>query len=126
MDPSGTVTPAVASTTAENPSQSIQVGYDSSISGDIAAFEGSLRAAEQAQANSVMKSVLEPLDFINKEQAEMVQYAEKASASGNELTPSEIVMLTAKSQEFMFYSQLTSNVANRTADGLSQLFRQQS
>jgi len=73
-----------------------------------------------------MKAVLEPLDFMNKEQADMVQFAEEASASGNELTPSEIVMLTAKSQEFMFYSQLTSNVANRTADGLSQLFRQQS
>ncbi len=52
--------------------------------------------------------------------------ASKQKLKGNELTPSEIVTLTTRSQEFMFYSQLTSNVANRTADGLQQLFRQQS
>ena len=62
----------------------------------------------------------------NKEASALIEYAENAVKSGDELSPSEIVMLTAKSQEFMFHSQLTSNVANRTADGLQQLFRQQS
>jgi hypothetical protein len=28
-------------------------------------------------------------------------------------------------QEFMFQAQLTSNIANRSADGVQQLFRQQ-
>jgi hypothetical protein len=36
-----------------------------------------------------------------------------------------MVMLTVKSHEFLFHSQLTANVANRTSDGLQQLFRQQ-
>jgi len=52
-------------------------------------------------------------------------YAKSAVASGNELTPGEIVNLTVQSQKFMFHSQLTANVANRSADGIQQLFRQQ-
>jgi hypothetical protein len=36
-----------------------------------------------------------------------------------------MVMLTVRCQEFLFHSQLTANVANRTSDGLQQLFRQQ-
>lgn len=125
MDPTGTVSPAVTSAVSEGSSTTIQVGYSSSISGDVAAFEGSLQAAEQS-SQTAMKTLLEPLDFINNEAKEIISYAENAVKSGNELTPSEIVMLTAKSQEFMFHSTLTANIANRTADGLSQLFRQQS
>ncbi len=34
--------------------------------------------------------------------------------------------LTVKCHEFMFHAELTSNVANRTSDGVQQLFRQQS
>jgi hypothetical protein len=36
-----------------------------------------------------------------------------------------MIMLSVRCQEFMFHCQLTSNVANRTSDGLQQLFRQQ-
>jgi len=41
------------------------------------------------------------------------------------MTPGEMVMLSVKCHEFMFHCQLTSNAANRTSDGLQQLFRQQ-
>ena len=47
-------------------------------------------------------------------------------ASGSEMTPGEVVDLTMKCHEFMFHCQLTSNIANRTSDGIQQLFRQQS
>ncbi|MEE9335092.1 MAG: hypothetical protein V3U65_13470 [Granulosicoccaceae bacterium] len=111
----------------------VQMGYGESLSGDSAMFASSMQKAEAAQTvepvegpNAAMKAVLEPLDFIDNEAQALIDYAEKAVASGEDMTPSEIVMLTAKSQEFMFHSQLTSNIANRTADGLSQLFRQQS
>ena len=72
------------------------------------------------------KIALEPLDYINREAAEIHNYANESIVSGNEFTPSEIVLLTAKSHEFMFHCQLTANIANRTSDGLQQLFRQQS
>lgn len=51
--------------------------------------------------------------------------AQAAYDEGRALTPSEMVLLTVKCHEFMFHCQLTSNVANRTSDGLQQLFRQQ-
>lgn len=110
--------------------ESMPLGYSAGFTSDAGMFANSLGKAEAAQGvetdNAVMKAVLEPLDYINKEATALIEYAENAVKSGDELSPSEIVMLTAKSQEFMFHSQLTSNIANRTADGLGQLFRQQS
>ena len=41
------------------------------------------------------------------------------------MTPGDMVSLTMRCQEFMFHCQLMSNIANRTSDGLQQLFRQQ-
>jgi len=113
--------------------ENINIGYSATFSSDSAMFAESLSNAAAVQSveptatdNMMMKAVVEPLDYINKEASALIEYAENAVASGDELSPSEIVMLTAKSQEFMFHSQLTANVANRTADGLQQLFRQQS
>jgi len=110
---------------------SMPLGYSAGFTSDAGLFANSLSKAEGVGAvegtdNAVMKAMIEPLDYINKEATALIEYAQSAVASGEELSPSEIVMLTAKSQEFMFHSQLTSNVANRTADGLQQLFRQQS
>ncbi|MBX2826290.1 MAG: hypothetical protein KTR33_16260 [Gammaproteobacteria bacterium] len=116
---------AVAGTTTTT----VQAGNSPTISSDVATFTDSLKTAEAnntESAEAVAKAVLEPLDHLDQEADELIEYAQNAINSGNELTPSEIVMLTAKSQEFMFHSQLTANIANRSADGLQQLFRQQS
>jgi hypothetical protein len=114
-------------------SQQLNVGYGASLS-DIARFENSMNTAIEKTTNvrrvdkpsDTERAVMKPLDFINDEASEIVDYAKTAVASGNELTPSEIVLLTARTHEFMFHCQLTSNIANRTSDGLQQLFRQQS
>ena len=82
-------------------------------------------ATEAPELTRIEKAVAKPLDYLNNEAAEIAQYAEKAVSNGNTLSPSEIVTLTARSQEFMFHAQLTANVANRTSEGLQQLFRQQ-
>ncbi len=39
--------------------------------------------------------------------------------------PADMLMMTLKAQEFLFHCELTSNVANRTSDGVQQLFREQ-
>jgi hypothetical protein len=39
--------------------------------------------------------------------------------------PSDMLMMTLKAQEFLFHCELTSNVANRTSEGVQQLFREQ-
>jgi hypothetical protein len=124
---------AINSTQRDIPSTPINIGYGASLS-DISNFSESLENAiskvgqkkELEPLSATMKAVAEPLDFINKEGAGISTYAESAVESGNELTPSEIVMLTARTHEFMFHCQLTSNIANRTSDGIQQLFRQQS
>jgi hypothetical protein len=43
-----------------------------------------------------------------------------------EFKPSDMLMMTVKAQEFLFHCELTSNVANRTSEGVQQLFREQS
>jgi hypothetical protein len=124
---------AINSASIQRDSQSLEIGYGASLT-DIANFENSLTGAEN-KINSTPrlegpsdteKAISKPLDYINEEAGKIVEYAKSAVESGNELTPSEIVMLTARSHEFMFHCQLTSNIANRTSDGLQQLFRQQS
>ena len=135
MDSTAAVTPAVAAldgaeASAATATRTLEAGYGANLGGDAAAFAGSLERAAGTgptdATSAVAEAMFEPLDFINREATALVEYAENAVASGNELTPSEIVSLTARSQEFMFHAQLTANVANRTADGMQQLFRQQS
>jgi hypothetical protein len=95
---------------------------------DVTMFGDAMQRAEMSSVENLpdaVKTAVRPLEYINEEASNIFSYAKQAIESGNELTPSEIVMLTAKSQEFMFHCQLTSNIANRTSDGIQQLFRQQ-
>jgi hypothetical protein len=72
-----------------------------------------------------VKGMFDALDQVNVQARSVSDYAATAEASGGQLTPGEIVQLTMKCQEFMFQCQLTSNIANRSSDGVQQLFRQQ-
>jgi hypothetical protein len=109
-----------------------QAGYNLAL-GDLNRFEqalaragGHLEAQPRPAPDATAEAMLRPLDDINGEAARLSSDARLAQAAGRELTPGEIVTLTVRCQEFMFHCQLTSNIANRTADGLQQLFRQQS
>lgn len=72
-----------------------------------------------------MQGMLSSLESVNGEANQLAQAANAAKSKGASLTPGEMVMLSVRCQEFMFHCQLTSNIANRTSDGLQQLFRQQ-
>jgi hypothetical protein len=109
-----------------------QAGYNVAL-GDLNRFEQALaRAGGHLEAQPVhatgagTEALLRPLDDINGEAARLSNQAQLAQAAGREMTPGEMVTLTVRCQEFMFHCQLTSSIANRTADGLQQLFRQQS
>ncbi len=52
--------------------------------------------------------------------------ADNILASGENITPSDMIQLTVESHKFMFQCEITANVANRSAEGIQQLFRQQS
>jgi hypothetical protein len=123
--------PVTAPTVSITGSEPVTMGYGSTLAADANEFQASLAAAETRisvdnnTAEQIAKAAFQPLDYINQEAATLSDYAQAAVASGNELTPAEIVSLTVQSQKFMFHSQLTANVANRSADGVQQLFRQQ-
>ena len=122
---------------------SAQAGYGVSLN-DVAAFEQALDRARGSAAmgyatapvtvapmqglkppGEAMQALFRPLEQINGQAAQLSAQAGAAQAEGRAMTPSEMVMLTVKCHEFMFHCQLTANVANRTSDGLQQLFRQQ-
>jgi hypothetical protein len=75
--------------------------------------------------SSTMRTMFNTLDQVNGQARSVSEYAATAEASGGQLTPGEIVQLTMRCNEFMFQCQLTSNIANRSSDGVQQLFRQQ-
>jgi hypothetical protein len=77
------------------------------------------------QIPSAMKGMFNALDQVNIQARSVSRAAEAAEASGGQLTPGEMVQLTMKCSEFMFQAQLTSNIANRSSDGVQQLFKQQ-
>lgn len=105
----------------------VQVGYGVSLT-DIGGFQQALSRLEAQPANAghaVTKQLMTPFEAINTEAAKISTQANAAQAAGRDMSPSEVVLLTMRCQEFMFHCQLTSNIANRTSDGLQQLFRQQ-
>ncbi|MEH6422406.1 hypothetical protein [Pseudomonas sp. CGJS7] len=72
------------------------------------------------------RAVLAALDNLNGGADKIDAATQSMSANTAELTPGEMIQMTMRCHQFMFTSQLTSNVANRTSDGIQQLFRQQS
>lgn len=71
------------------------------------------------------KAVLQNFESLNGHAGNLGELATHLEA-GAEPTPGEMMQLTVKCHEFLFHAELTSNVANRTSDGIQQLFRQQS
>ena len=114
-------------------SEPVQAGWGVSLT-DLSSFSQAMQSASQrleahavdTPANPVARALFQPLDLINREATELSQLAVKAVDTGATMTPGEVVALTVRSQEFLFHTQLTANAANRTSDGLQQLFRQQS
>ena len=105
----------------------MQAGYGVSLS-DLGSFQQAMSRLEARPAGAtsdVAKQLMAPFEHINSEASKLSIDASAAKASGREMSPSEVVTLTMRCQEFMFHCQLTSNIANRTSDGLQQLFRQQ-
>lgn len=112
-----------------------QAGYGVSLT-DLGAFEQAMARASAGQGGTLqarpvsapgesMQALFRPLGHIDTEASKLSAQASAAVESGRSMTPGEMVMLSVKCHEFMFHCQLTSNAANRTSDGLQQLFRQQ-
>jgi hypothetical protein len=81
--------------------------------------------AEPSQGTRMLMSAFDGLNGGAKKIADLSQSMASASTVGD-LTPSQMLEMTMSTHQFLFQSQLTANVANRTSDGVQQLFRQQS
>ena len=95
-------------------------------------FESAMHQATAPQAVAAshdvppaVKGMLDTLDKVDGEAKGIADYARGAEQSDGKLTPGEIVQLTMRCQEFAFHAQLSSSIANRSSDGIQQLFRQQ-
>ena len=107
---------------------------------DIASFQSAMASANAAPANvaqaggvtstsqvaPAIKAVLSPLMALNGRASTLGMEASRLGSISENLKPGEMVKLTFGCYQFMFQSEVTSNVANRTSDGVQQLFREQS
>ncbi|MFC4763263.1 hypothetical protein [Dyella koreensis] len=72
------------------------------------------------------KAVLSQFDSLNGRANQLGRLSEAMKANGRDLSPSQVIDMTLKCHELVFQAELTSNVANRSSEGVQQLFRQQS
>ena len=85
---------------------------------------GAIQAAQKPSEG--MRNVLAAFDRLNGGADGIRALADKLAANPADASPSQIIQMTMQCHQFMFQCELTSNVANRTSDGIQQLFRQQS
>jgi hypothetical protein len=76
-------------------------------------------------SNDVLKAFFDPLNRINTAPDRMLAASEKLAANPD-AGPGDMLMTMMSVQKFVFECQITSSVANRTSDGVQELFRQQS
>jgi hypothetical protein len=72
------------------------------------------------------RSVMAMLQGLNGDAESMGTVALQSESSQARMTPGDMLAMTTKAYEFLFHCEVTSNVANRTSDGVQQLFQQQS
>jgi hypothetical protein len=108
----------------------IKAGYDFSLIDLPAQWQATFEKVKLSQAqnttdNRALQSIASSFDSLT-DGAKSIKTEANALTAKGEMSPSEMIHLTMRCHEFMFRCQLTSNAANKTSDGIQQLFRQQS
>jgi len=104
---------------------------------DVTQFEAALQNSEAAGAPQLaapvdgsdangFRAVLENLDSLNGRVDLLSDSALDYASGAREFTPGDMLEMTVRCHQFLFQCELTTNVANRSSDGIQQLFRQQS
>lgn len=91
-----------------------------------AAGPSAVQGASEAGPSEGTRMMISAIDGLNSTAQKLEAMSQSMAASSGELQPSQMIEMTRLSHQFLFQSQLTANVANRTSDGVQQLFRQQS
>jgi hypothetical protein len=106
---------------------------------DVAHFDSTYATAAHAPAQSAaqapkvsagendgFRSVMVMLQGLNGRAESIGASASHIKTSQSAMTPGDMLAMTTHAYEFLFHCELTSNVANRTSEGVQQLFQQQS
>lgn len=83
-------------------------------------------ASGETEQSAGTRMMISAFDNLNSSAQNIESLSQSMSGTTGDLSPSQMIEMTMLSHKFLFQSQLTSNVANRTSDGVQQLFRQQS
>lgn len=106
--------------------------FRSAMEAGLAQAPGSTSAAEPVSApgslssSSGFRTVVGMLENLNGDVRSINAEAAPFTEGIRDMSPGDMLNLTVRCHEFLFHCQLTSNAANRTSDGVQQLFRQQS
>jgi hypothetical protein len=111
-----------SSSSAQGPSAASAKRFEEAYSHAVAKRDASTPVAESH--NNAMQAFLDPLLNLNSSSTSLAERSGRTAIA--DMKPSELMMLTMRSHEFLFNCQLVANVANRSSDGVTQLFRQQS
>jgi hypothetical protein len=108
----------------------VQAGYGFSLIDLPSQWQATFEKAKATQAlnttdNKALEVISSSFDSLTEGAKSVKAEAEAMTAKGD-VSPSEMVHLTMRCHEFMFRAELTSTAANKTSDGIQQLFRQQS
>ena len=90
------------------------------------AAANAVASASEAEPSASARMMVDAFDNLNGAAKNIESLSHKLAGSATEMTPSQMLEVTMQCHQYLFQSQLTSNVANRTSDGVQQLFRQQS
>lgn len=90
------------------------------------AAANAVASTSEAEPSATARMMVDAFDNLNGAAKNIESLSHKLAGSATEMTPSQMLEVTMQCHQFLFQSQLTSNVANRTSDGVQQLFRQQS
>jgi hypothetical protein len=72
------------------------------------------------------RSVMAMLQGLNGDAESIGTAAMQNKSAQARMTPGDMLAMTTQAYEFLFHCEVTSNVANRTSEGVQQLFQQQS
>lgn len=90
------------------------------------ASEASTAVQATSQPSQGTRALLAAFDNLNGGAEGIRELSKTLAANPADFSPGQVIQMTMQCHQFMFQCELTSNVANRTSDGIQQLFRQQS
>ncbi len=111
----------LSSSSPHSPSASSAKRFEEAYGNAVAKLDA---AASKPSGPNALSAFLDPLLNLNSSSTSLAERSGRIALA--DMKPSELMMLTMRSHEFLFNCQLVANVANRSSDGVQQLFRQQS